>query len=380
MNKKDNKLLVLVLLLILWIFLIVLINKLSTYFIFDRTSYEIPYSYNANIWHKSLLMPFLNFDGRNYLDIAERGYFNKGVYNLHAFFPLYPLMVRYFSYFTGINSVYSGLLLSFSFFFVGVYLFYLLMKDIKFAKPFKVLSFLIFFPTSVFFLSFYTESLFFLLVVVFFLLMNKRRYFLSSLIAALSSAVRINGLSLFPVLLFSAYESFKKEGKLNFSFIISPFGFLGYCLFLFITTGNPFEMISSQISSWNKPLGLLAPFYLLRQVFLNLLSGPLKSYDNVFVYPVIILEFLFLLFFAWAIVFSYNKIKMDYWIFMLANFLIVIFSGSIASLPRYMLVIFPLHLFLADFLSPRISRVYFLFSFVLFVFFSSLFLRGYFIS
>lgn len=378
--RKYNYLSKIFFLLFLWLVLIVIVNKMSRYLIPDRTSYEISYPYNNSIWHKSLIMPFVNFDGRNYLAIAERGYFDKGSYSLYAFFPLYPLLIRLFHNLTGLNSLYTGLLLSFLSFFVAIYLFCALMRDTGFEKVTKVLFLLFFFPTSFFFVSFYTESLFFLLIISCFLFLNRKMYFWAGFAAALASATRITGLSLFPVLFFSAYKSFKKDKKLNLFFLMSPLGFLAYCLFLLIKLGRPLEMISSQVSGWGKPMGLFGPFYFFKQVFLNLLSGPLNSYDNVFVYPVIVLEFFFLLFLIFVIVFSFNKIKIEYWIFMLVNFLIIIFSGSIASLPRYMLVLFPLYIFLADLLSPKFFILYSLLSMVLFLFFSSLFLRGYFVS
>ena len=101
-----------------------------------------PYQF---IWH------WANFDGPHYITIAEKGYIGTGL--IQAFFPLYPLVVRYFNIFLR-NWLYTGLILSNLFFIIGLYFFDKLagLEGIKKTK--WPILFLILFPTSFYFISF----------------------------------------------------------------------------------------------------------------------------------------------------------------------------------------------------------------------------------
>src|SRR3972149_3002413 len=175
-----------------WFFLIVLINKLSAGFIPDRTSYELPFRIPATF----TMAPFLNMDGRHYLDIACNGYFVKGGFDLRVFFPVYPLLIKAFSLNCSLNPIIVGLLISAVSFLASLYLLArMLSKDIRF----KTLLLLIFFPTSFFFAAYYTESVFFLFTLLFFWFVEKKKYIAASMFAALASGTRLLGVALAPV-------------------------------------------------------------------------------------------------------------------------------------------------------------------------------------
>jgi hypothetical protein len=64
---------------------------------------------------------------------------------------------------------------------------------------------------------------------------------------------------------------------------------------------------------------------------------------------------------------------------MLASLIIILFAGP-SSFPRYILVLFPVYIFLAERLKGGHLVVWLFGSLVLFVFMASLFLRGYWAS
>ena len=103
------------------------------------------------------LSTFAFFDGIHYLRIAERGYVDTGT---QAFFPLYPLTIRFFHQLTNLNYLNSALILS---------TYYILLATLLIWHTFnkqtakKIILLLLTFPTSFFFASVYTESLFLLL-------------------------------------------------------------------------------------------------------------------------------------------------------------------------------------------------------------------------
>src|SRR3990167_3950249 len=112
---------------------------------------EIAAQYNL----PKFLTAFANFDGAHYLLIAKNGYTQYQ----QAFFPLYPLLIRWLSPFFLNNHLLTGLLISNVSFLLGLYFF---SKYLKLAINNQQLTiwsivFLLVFPTSFFFGAVYTE-------------------------------------------------------------------------------------------------------------------------------------------------------------------------------------------------------------------------------
>lgn len=111
------------------------------------------------------ILPFSNFDGEHYISIAGRGY----GFGEHAFFPLYPMLISFLGKIFGstlLSFNIAGILISLISFFLGLIGFFKLVK-IDYSQKIVQLSliFLLLFPTSFYFASVYTESLFFALAV-----------------------------------------------------------------------------------------------------------------------------------------------------------------------------------------------------------------------
>jgi len=354
-----------------WLVSIFIINKISASIIPDRTSYELPYKVPFTF----SLAPLLNMDGRHYLDIACKGYFAKGGFDLRVFFPVYPLLIKALSFNCSINPVFIGPAVS-----LGslLGLLYMLTRLVEKKMILKTVLLLLFFPTAFFFTAYYTESLFLLLTLIFFWFLRKKNYLAAAAFAALASGTRLLGIALLPVFLYEVFKESKKSRKLRLDFLLAPMGLVLFSFYNWISTGNPLTFLTNQ-TYWNRPLGITAPIFGLYKQITNILAGPVASYDSPFVYPMILVEFVMLVFMLAILYLSYKKIKMLYWIYMFASLVIILFAGP-SSFPRYALVLFPAYIFLAERLKGVKYGVYLVCSFVLFVFMASLFLRGYWAS
>lgn len=354
------------------------INVISHKIIFDRTSYEL--LFNIPVFPRGALLPWLNFDGKNYLAIVEYGYeVNK---QLAVFFPLYPLLIRVFSLNLIFNPILVGLLISAVSTLVAVIVLYKLIQ-IEYSENIatRSIALLLLFPTSFYLFAYYTEGIFLLFSVLFFWFIKKNNLFLASVFVFFATATRLVGLALIPPLIFEAYKIYKKENKIAWSVLISPLGFAFYAIFNYLKFGNPFLMITAQTSSrFGRAIDILSPFHIFRDAVAKIFSGPLSSYDSPFVYPVIILELLFAVLMLAILVLSFRKMPIKYWIYMLFSTLIILFSGALLSDIRFMLLIFPMFIFLAKYLPSKVFIFWSLISFFLLIFASSLFLRNYWIA
>jgi hypothetical protein len=140
-----------------------------------------------------------NFDGAQYLLIASQGYqqFQQ------ALFPLYPLLVTILGFIFFGNHLVAGLILSVASFYSGLLIFNAYLKEIgkNPEETFWIILFLLVFPTSFYFHTVYTESLFFLLITTSLYAFAKKQYLLAGLVSIPTSLTRLMGIFLMPVFL-----------------------------------------------------------------------------------------------------------------------------------------------------------------------------------
>ncbi len=358
--------------------LLLLVNRFSIYLIENHTSYEL--IHNLPISWRSLIYPWLNFDGKNYLTIATSGYPQGDV--LSVFFPVYPLLIRIFSLNSVVNSLIVGLLVSFVASFFAVVFFYKLVKnDFNEKIALKSTLLLLIFPSAFYLFAYYTEGLFLLLSILVFWFLSKKNLLFAAVFTSLATATRITGLALIPVLIYEGFYLYKKEKKIPWALVLSPLGLIFYSIFTYLKFGNPFLMISGQSDPrFGRPITVFSPFLVLKDAMVKIVEGPLPSYDNPFVYPVIILEFLFAIFALITLFFAVKNLPKRYSIYMFFSIALIFFGGALSSVIRYLLLVFPIFIFLASSFAKKILYLYYLISFSLLLFASSLFLRNYWIS
>lgn len=379
---------------IIWKFFLIISLISGQFFLDFRTGYEFT-NILKNVSPDSLLTsyffyPWANFDGVHYLSIAGNGYTTDG-----RFFPLYPLLIYGLSSLFGDNSAYSvsqffsAFLLSNVSFILAIYFLYKLIKEDYSEKAAKLsVFFLLIFPTSFFFGSIYSEGPFSLFLVLSFYFANKRRWFIAGIFGLLLALTRINGVFIFPALVYQLVteENFLKK-KYGFKFILHkawpllmiPFGLVCFGVFSYSKFGDFFNFIKSHggQSNGRSLEAVIFPaqtLYRYFKIFIELRFGNFEWW-------LALLEVIIFVLIAILLYLGYKQgIKRSYLIFSVLTFLLPSLSGTFSGLPRYVLVLFPVFITLALLKATYVKAFYILISIPLLFVLLMLFSRGYYIS
>jgi hypothetical protein len=334
-----------------------------------------------------IIYAFANFDGVYYLKIAKDGYQQYE----QAFFPLYPLLIRFFSVFFK-NYLLAGLFISNLSFFLGLIIFlkYLKLVSTNFNKlqPILTILFLLLFPTSFFFGAVYTEGFFFLLVVSTFYFLAKKNYGWAGFTAFLAGLTRINGVLLIIPFFLELIKNFKKNKDLwllGFVLTTPLLGLLTYMRFLLKTTGDALAFFHAQTVFGE---GRTTKLILLPQVFYRYFKILFTAQPN-FQYFISFFELTIFSFVFIILIFDLMKnlklkiknlsvISLN--LFSLANILLPTFTGSFLSIPRFSLLSLSFFIFLGSIKNSSIKLGLMIIFFILHLLFLSFFLQGYFIS
>lgn len=311
-----------------------------------------------------LTTPWANLDGAHYTSIAKNGY---GVYQ-YAFFPLYPWLIRWFSIVTKLPCEFTAVLVSRASFFVGLLLFWRYLEGSR-GRIWTV-AFLILFPTSFFFGSAYSESLFFALASGALLLMKRERWLLAGMLVALISATRLVGVFLIVLLVFA---------KRWTAAILAPLGLLLYMGYLWVTAGDPLAFFHVQPAFGAGRSG--GELIFLPQVLWRYLRIFLTVSPQAYLYHVAVLEIgafvlgAILLFLSWK-----KQYKPELIWYGACVLLLPTLTGTLSSMPRYLLGLFPLFTIFGAMRSLPGKLALVIVFFALLVYAATAFLRGYFIS
>lgn len=296
------------------------------------------------------------FDGVHYLTIARQGYFGTGL--IQAFFPVYPLLVRFADILN--NALLTGVIISALFTFLSVVMLVKLAAlDQKGSTLFP--KFLIgltlamlSFPTAFFFLGMYTESLFLFLALLSFYFARKRKWMLAGLSAGIASGTRIVGVALFPALIVQAYLDHKKEKKVGlpwrnwFVSLLSVVGLAIFMAYLQRVFHDPVYFLHVQKEFGG---GRQESLVLLPQVIYRYIKILLTVHPNSWSYFAYAQE-LFLTLEIGALLtiatIRHKLLNSSYLVFSWFAFLIPPLTGTFQSMPRYVLVIFPIYLLYAQ--------------------------------
>lgn len=300
-----------------------------------------------------------NWDGGHFLGIAADGYSEKFQY---AFFPLFPLAIRTLNYLTQ-NYLFAGILISVVSTFLGTHLLYKLVSlDFKKQIAEKVVLVFLFFPTSFYFLTVYSEGLFFLLTISAFYFLRQNRLFWATIFAALASATRLVGLAVVAGIL---VDVLTKQGltKKNWYILLSFSGFLIYCLFLYKQTGDLFYFMVAE-NHWQR-------------VLINPWVGFWETLKNV---PNGVLDLAFTIFGLGFAIRAFRFLPPSLSIYSLLSVGIPLFTPTLSSMPRFLLPVFPIFILIALIKKPDFMLIYRVISLMMLAIFSALFIAGYWVS
>ena len=341
-----------------------------------------------------LIWMWANFDGRHFLQIAQGGYDN---YNF-AYFPLYPLIIYLLGFLLPIPLIYIGILVSSLFFIFAMNMIYKIIKldfDSSIAKLTLIL--VAFFPLAFFYHSVYADSLFLALSTTSFYFArraerNKHYWFLSGIFGGLCILTRLSGIALIPALAVEWYLQNRRLflnrnlSKLVLIFLktgaiavgLASLGLIIYMVYLQFFFGD-FLLFQKSMSAWQQSKFILPPQTIFRYIKILLLVD-----KSLLVYWIAVFELVSLIVYLYLTWYVWRYIRMSYGIFMFVLLSLVIFTGTFAGTPRYLLHLFPGFLAMALILNKSKSTIlkiglflfYIIFGFIL----TGLYTRGYFIT
>lgn len=345
--------------------------------------FEFSFPYKESILDPAgsyFLTAWAHFDGVHYLGIAANGYFAQYT---QAFFPVYPLLIRFLGQVLGSDLI-AGLLLSHLSLIAWLVMLYKLLRlDYSKVVTQKTLILLMIFPTAFFWGSLYTESFFMLLVVSSFYLLRTKRFWQAFFLVALASGTRVVGVFLWPALVWEIYQNFKGEnylklGKKLLPSIIAPIGLLLYMYYLHVNFDDPLYFLHAQPAFGAERSS--DRLILLYQVVYRYIKMLVTVQIDSWLYLRVIQEFLISLSFVGLSVGSFFKIRQSYAIFALAALITPTLTGTFSSMPRYALVAFPVFVLMAQVKNKKIYQLLLtIFAILLFVN-TMLFTRGYFVA
>jgi len=285
--------------------------------------------------HNNPLKYSANWDGSDYIHIANNGY-DTGF--LTGFFPVYPLTIRIINYLIP-SAILCGLLISWASLVGAIYFYAKLVKEFckgltkktENSEYFKAVVFFLLFPSGVYFLSVYTESLFALLSFAAIYFLTKKKYLLSALLVSVACATHITGVFVLFLMLLMLLEQKVKITKIAQVGVVGSLGLISYMGYLWKYFNNPLEFLSAQkqhhwleTSLWNN-LSLM-----------SLLDGAL----------IVLL--------ITSAVYWWKR-KKSFSIYSLLFLLIPLLGGQFGGFPRYCLIAFPMTLMLYEYLQAKES-------------------------
>ena len=309
--------------------------------------------------------PFVRYDSGWYLGIARTGYDSAtaiagGRGNI-AFFPVYPLLMRYVGRAFGrapSDFFLGGILVAWiSFVLAAIALFYLARLDLPRRQAERAVVLATVFPFAFFFGVAYSESTYLLFTVLTFYLFRTRRWLLGGVCGAVATATRVNGIMMWPALAWIAWRAAEPTGRDRLwaaaGLVLVACGFGSYCFYIYQETGNPLLWASALSrwdyypggAPWTAPLRLIGR--LVTDPYQYLAGDPMAPYDT--------LNGLVSMLFLTAIPFVWRQFGAGYGFFMLANLWLPLSSGDFEGLGRYCAVLFPVFIWLADIRSREIS-------------------------
>lgn len=284
------------------------------------------------------------WDGGHYYQIARDGYIFLEDF---AFFPLYPWLIKTASLAVG-NFLLVGLIISNVAFLAFLMVFWQFVKK-KYGKvtALSTLATFITFPTTFFAVAYYSESLFLLLIVTAFYFLNDKKLYLAAIFTSLASITRPTGAALIISVFYSYFATQLKIGKLidrKFLHIVpATFGLIVYSLYLFGKLNDPFKYLTSQ-TLWERVV--TDPISTITSYIWAIWAGEARPINDYF-------DLFLTLLFVTILILGTKKIASSLWIFSMLVILIPASTGTLTSMPRYLLSSLGVFIILGKYLQDK---------------------------
>ncbi|MFY9719738.1 MAG: mannosyltransferase family protein [Candidatus Cybelea sp.] len=320
-----------------------------------------------------LLAVWGRWDAVHYLQIATQGYWGTNM----AFFPLYPLLIRFVGALAG-NHLVAGLLISNACFFFGLlYLYKLLEHEYDRAVARRAIFYVSIFPTAVYFAAVYTESLFFMLTVASFYYMRARMWWIAGFVGFLAALTRVEGVLLLVPFVMEWSAARKVDAKTSLSDLAAagliPLGLALYMAYLWVLRADPLYFSHVQIH-WNRHLA--PPWVSVMNAF-----GKIAHGANPQVVANQSLEIAFTVLIVAVLLAGWRSLRPSYIAYMALSVLVPMSTSNLMSMSRFALVLFPMFVILARWGErPWVNNVIVAFSLPLLGLFTVLFADWYWVA
>jgi hypothetical protein len=302
--------------------------------------------------HGGTLLDILTqWDGVWYRLIAQKGYAPPMTELASAWFPLYPILVRAVEFVVRDSQVACVLVSNGCLFAAALLLMRLVRLDYDDLVCRHAVTFLMFNPVSFFLSSAYTESTFLLLSIGALLAARQGKWLVAALSGMCLSATRAPGL-LIGLPLFTEYilEWRKVGGTVRtffrprlFLLALVPVGLAAYLFYSYVQRGDLLLPLHAQARGWQKTLTL--PW----DSFLSPISFPashIPLYQTITGVAIILIGAGFFL-----------RLRATYLVYAVASIIFCLSWGTLEGMPRYLSILFPIHIVLA-LLSSRWKWLY----------------------
>ena len=277
-----------------------------------------------------------NWDGADYISIANKGYDDKF---LTGFFPLYPILIKLVHVIVK-SYLISGLIITWLALWGAIYFYVSIVKEYYSRSNTKIKDnltliksalYFVLFPSGIYLLCVYTESLYALFALAAIYFAFKKKLILTALLTILATAAHITGFFLIPIVVLMLFEEKVSKIKSLAVGAIGSIGIIAYSIYLWIKFNNPFEFVHSQtVHHWLK-----------NKIWYN--------YDSISILD------LFLLISLITTVIYWYKRKRSFSFYTLLFIAIPLIGGQFDGFARYTLMAFPMQLMFFDYLKNKIE-------------------------
>ena len=329
-------------------------------------------------WLGALFNPWAHWDGVWYIKIATSGYADAD--GSTAFFPLFPMLLRYVGVLLDGNLLITGIVISLLCYAGCVWLLYrLVRRDFGDELASRAVIYLAIGPLSFFLQAVYTESLFLVLSLACFVFAREGRWRLAGVMGLLATLTRSTGVLLLIPMAYYYYErrgwKLKRTDSHVANLLMVVEGLLVWMTYLALAFGKPLAFSSAQ-AQWERGFG--APNYTVAKAVVATVAGLRKvvsaeyysilweaprqgsEYNN---FATNSLNLLFLILAALLLWYGARRLPGAYSWYALAALAYPLFFPSkyvpLMSYPRFTLTVFPLYVALALYTRdrPRVHKV-----------------------
>ena len=308
---------------------------------------------SLNIWKAQDSIHYANIASHWYRGLEENGV----VWRL-VFLPFYPILIKGASFITGeyfYSAVAVSALCSSA---AGCVLYALARLDMDEEASLRAVKYYALLPATFFFTTAMTESLFMLLSLLCIYGARRKKWLLCGIAGGLAAFTRSVGLILLaPVLLEWMTALIVSEGKKRRSdllrgltLILIPLGFAVYLQINYVETGDPFTYMAYQKEHWHQELGW---FFDSVRYQLSYLVGYWQNGQYTRALGLSIPNLLAQFSALALMTVTARKQRPSYMLYFLAYFAVAMGVTWLLSAPRYLIVLFPLILSIAELTKKR---------------------------